>query len=176
LPRSPGGRIYTDVTGLLGKSRAAVVSGIVAQRGLAAAHWTRLRASRLYATLGGNSAAEPTIAAPQSPASSHILHAGGRVVAGSAGSPLPPGLSLHAELMSLQSDGLQPHETIRSATLDAAEALGLGSELGSIAEGRIADLVVVAGDPLGDVADLLDPIAIVQGGRFLSVASLLDAP
>ena len=49
-------------------------------------------------------------------------------------------------------------------------------KLGSIAGGRIADLIVVSGDPLADVADLLDPIAVVQGGRFLSTASLLDAP
>ena len=176
LPRSPGGRIYGDITGLLGKARAAVVSGLVARRGLAAADWSRLRSSRLYAALAGGLGLEPAIAVPQSPSSNRILHSGGRVVAGSAESPLPAGLSLHAELLSLQADGLQPHEAIRSATLDAAEALGLGAELGSIAEGRIADLIVVSGDPLADVADLLDPIAVVQGGRFLSTASLLDAP
>lgn len=173
LPRSPAGRIYADVADLLGKSRAAVVSGQVARRGLPAAAWARLRSSRMFARIGGESIAAPAIADPAAPALNRILDAGGRLVAGSGPSPLPAGLSLHAELLSLQRDGLEPFETIRAATSDAAEALGLGGELGSIAEGRIADLIVVSGDPLRDVGALLDPIAIVLGGRFMSAASLL---
>ena len=59
----------------------------------------------------------------------------------------PHGTNLR-ELELLVACGLTPSEALRSATGIAAELLGLGSEIGRIAPGLVADLVVVDGDPL----------------------------
>jgi imidazolonepropionase-like amidohydrolase len=65
--------------------------------------------------------------------------------------------------------GIPALEVLRWATKHGAELMGLGDELGTIAEGKLADLLVVDGDPLDDVAVLQDRDrirAIVKDGRF----------
>jgi len=67
------------------------------------------------------------------------------------------------------------------ATRHGAEAMGRGEDLGRIAPGRLADLVVVAGDPSSDIAVLRDPAllhAVMRGGVFAvdRLASPMDAP
>jgi len=64
------------------------------------------------------------------------------------------------ELKHLVEAGLTPMQALRSATLWAAQCLGLGRELGTIEKGRLADLVVVNGSPLSDVTVLLDAARI----------------
>ena len=56
--------------------------------------------------------------------------------------------------------GLTPMQAIQSATIGAARSLGREKELGSIAPGKSADLVAVAGDPLADI----DLLRQVRGG------------
>ena len=46
-----------------------------------------------------------------------------------------------------------------------AAALGLGDEVGTLRPGRLADLLVVQGDPLQSMRALLDVVAVYQGGR-----------
>jgi imidazolonepropionase-like amidohydrolase len=46
--------------------------------------------------------------------------------------------------------------------------LGVDRETGSIEVGKLADLVLVEGDPLVDLARLVDPVAVWQGGRSIS--------
>ena len=53
--------------------------------------------------------------------------------------------------------GLTAEQTLVAATRTAAEALGLGAELGTVTEGKLADLTVIDGDPLADPALLTDP-------------------
>jgi imidazolonepropionase-like amidohydrolase len=63
--------------------------------------------------------------------------------------------------------GIAPLDVIRWATLRGAELLGLGEELGLVEVGRLADLLVVDGDPLVDIACLQDPakrVAVIKGG------------
>jgi imidazolonepropionase-like amidohydrolase len=55
---------------------------------------------------------------------------------------------------------MTPMQALRAATGWAAECLGLENELGTLAPGKLADLVVVAGDPLADIAILRDPARI----------------
>jgi imidazolonepropionase-like amidohydrolase len=52
----------------------------------------------------------------------------------------------------VQYGGLTPREALQSATVNAADLLGLAAEIGSIAPGKSADLVALDGDPLADVA------------------------
>lgn len=61
--------------------------------------------------------------------------------------------------------GMPPAQAIRAATLDAARVMGKEADLGSIAVGRFADLVAVAGDPLRDVRVLEGVAHVMKGGR-----------
>jgi imidazolonepropionase-like amidohydrolase len=66
--------------------------------------------------------------------------------------------------------GIAPLDVIRWATLRGAELMGLADDLGTVAEGKLADLLVVDGDPLSDIACLENPaalLAIVKGGVFV---------
>jgi imidazolonepropionase-like amidohydrolase len=73
------------------------------------------------------------------------------------------------ELELLVGIGLSPMEAIVSATRVAAETLGLGSGLGTIEPGKLADLIVVEGDPLKDIAVLQvkeKMVVVMKDGRF----------
>ena len=60
--------------------------------------------------------------------------------------------------------GMPPLEAIRSATRNAAQALGREKDVGAIEVGRYGDLVAVHGDPLQDVRVLEHPDAVIKGG------------
>jgi imidazolonepropionase-like amidohydrolase len=96
------------------------------------------------------------------------LHAAGvTILAGSdPQSGVFPGPGLHRELRQLVAAGLTPAEAIRAATLDAARFIEAKAEpdFGVIAEGRRADLLLVAGDPTADVVALEDIRALFQAG------------
>ncbi|GAA1621767.1 amidohydrolase family protein [Nonomuraea maheshkhaliensis] len=87
-----------------------------------------------------------------------LLHqAGVRIVAGTdtndtAGVPFQPeaGTSLHHELELLVDAGVSPAEALRAATRLAAEAFGL-TDRGAVEPGLRADLILIDGDPLGDI-------------------------
>ncbi len=71
------------------------------------------------------------------------------------------------ELKYLVEAGLSPMQALRAATQWAARCLGLEREVGTLEKGRLADLVVVSGNPLDDVTLLLDPARIelvLKGG------------
>ena len=61
--------------------------------------------------------------------------------------------------------GMTPAQAIRSATSDAAALLGMENEVGSIAEGKYADLVAVKGDPLSDITVLQQIDFVMKGGE-----------
>jgi len=66
--------------------------------------------------------------------------------------------------------GIAPLDVIRWATRNGAELMDRGAELGTVAEGKLADLLVVDGDPLADIGCLQDRerlLAIVKGGLFV---------
>ncbi len=75
------------------------------------------------------------------------------------------GLGLHWEMWSLAQGGLTPLEAIRSATFAPAQALGLDHDLGSIEAGKLADLVVLSGDPRKDLKNTTNIAFIVLNGR-----------
>lgn len=61
--------------------------------------------------------------------------------------------------------GMPPMEAIKAATVNAAELLRVSDELGSIAPGRYADVVAVAGDPLEDITVLENVAFVMKGGE-----------
>ncbi|MXW73895.1 MAG: amidohydrolase family protein [Chromatiales bacterium] len=71
------------------------------------------------------------------------------------------------ELELYVEHGLTPEEAIVTATVNAAAAIGMEDELGTVEPGRIADLIAVAGDPLTDISVLMNVQVVIQGGRVV---------
>ena len=66
--------------------------------------------------------------------------------------------------------GIAPLDVLRWATVNGAALMGLDDELGTIGEGKLADLLVIDGDPVADITCLRDPArmpAIVRDGVFV---------
>ena len=103
-----------------------------------------------------------------------INHGATDMVLGSRGNGLPAGIAAHAELRALQAAGLSAEQALRAAGVNAAAELGVDPQLGRIATGAIADFILVDGDPLRQVDDVLHVVAVVRNGRFFSVAGLID--
>ena len=89
-----------------------------------------------------------------------------RVVFGTDSGVYPHGLNAK-QFAWYTRCGMTPLDAIRSATVVAAECLGWGDRVGSLAVGRFADLVAVAGDPLADVTELERPVAVAKGGELV---------
>ena len=100
--------------------------------------------------------------------------AGTRIVVGSRPNNLAPGLSVHAELRALQAAGLNGEQALHAAGRNSALILGVEHQVGTLIEGALADVVLVRGDPLADVADALNVVAVIRKGRLFSMVSLLE--
>ena len=72
------------------------------------------------------------------------------------------------EIVLLREHGASPMEAIRAATSAAARLLGIDQDTGSIEAGKLADLVLVDGDPVVDLARLARPVGVWQSGRAVS--------
>jgi len=99
-----------------------------------------------------------------------VVEAGGRVVVGSHGQF--QGLGYHWEMWALASGGLSNFEVLKSATLRGAEAIGYAQDLGSIEEGKLADLVVLAKDPLQDIRNTNSVRFVMKNGELYDGDSL----
>lgn len=103
------------------------------------------------------------------------LHdAGARLLLGTDyGNPyVVPGFSIHRELRNFVDAGLSPFEAIRAGTSGAAEFMNAGNDFGTIAPGRRADLILVEGNPLEDVANVDKRLGVMVRGRWHSQAEL----
>jgi hypothetical protein len=83
-----------------------------------------------------------------------------------------PGFSIHEELGLLVKAGLTPYEALEAGTRNAAAALGKLDEFGTVATGKRADLILLRGNPLEDVANAQDQVGVMVNGRFLPQAQL----
>lgn len=93
------------------------------------------------------------------------FRAGVPVACGSdAGSPFNAVWELVSELQLLREAGLTPGQALEAATRRAAEAIGAGADFGTLQAGKRADVVLVQGDPLRDVAALGSVYAVVKDG------------
>jgi hypothetical protein len=83
-----------------------------------------------------------------------------------------PGFSLHDELAELVSAGLTPMQALQSATLNAARYLGVTDAFGSVEVGKIADLVLLEGNPLEDIRNTRKISAVVVNGKVFDKPDL----
>lgn len=99
------------------------------------------------------------------------MHEGGVPIGAGTDTPIGyavPGYSLHSELEMLVRAGLSPIEALRAATLRPARFFGLEREMGTIEEGRLADLVLLSANPLDDIANTRAVEAVVLKGELLT--------
>ena len=167
LPGSPGAHQYQAMKLAAGNSEPiTIVSGLADAQ---TPNLEALLASRQAGLLGDEFDPVRRFSAPPQ-------LTGGRttVVLGSKPSGLPAGLGLHAEFRALAAAGLTPELALRAAGVNAAAALGLGLQLGRIAVGSLADLVIVDGDPLANIDATLNVVGVVRNGRFFSTIGLID--
>lgn len=100
--------------------------------------------------------------------------AGARILLGTD-TPNPfvlPGVSVHEELENLVAAGLTPYEALRAGTRDAAEFLEQTGELGAIAAGMRADLLLLDADPLADVGNARKIAGVMLRGQWLPAERL----
>jgi imidazolonepropionase-like amidohydrolase len=100
------------------------------------------------------------------------LHDAG-VTLGAGTDVVAPPWALHTELEELVASGLTPAEALTAATSTAARVLGVEQDIGTIAPGRIADLVILDADPLSDIRNTRRIWRVIQGGRFVDRNALL---
>jgi imidazolonepropionase-like amidohydrolase len=105
-----------------------------------------------------------------------LVNAGGRITAGTDAAINPYGISLLMEIEQYVDGGVTPLQALRTATTNSAAALGLAADLGAIAPGRLADLVVLDGNPLANIRDLRKVKAVVKDGEAFTEAELLKKP
>jgi len=89
-----------------------------------------------------------------------------------AGVDVLPGFSLHTELEYFVEAGLSPMEALQTATRNPAEFLGLLGETGTIAKGKLANLVLLDANPLNDIRNTRKIDAVVLNGRLLTRQAL----
>ncbi|HEY6352218.1 MAG TPA: amidohydrolase family protein [Candidatus Angelobacter sp.] len=101
--------------------------------------------------------------------------AGVRLLAGTdtaAAVDVLPGFSLHTELEYFVRAGLTPMQALQTATLNPAEFLGLQKDLGTVQEGKLANLVLLDASPLEDITNTRKIAAVILNGRLLTRADL----
>ena len=85
------------------------------------------------------------------------------------------GYSLHHELELYARAGIPPAEVLRLATLTSAQVVGADGERGVIAPGKLADLILVDGDPSTQIADINKVTLVMKGGRIYDPAGIEQA-
>lgn len=88
---------------------------------------------------------------------------------------LLPGFAYHRELLAMTYAGIPPAAVLRAATINGARALGVDKQLGSIETSKLADLVVVRGNPLDDIKVARDIKLVVKEGAVYDPVKLLQS-
>lgn len=102
------------------------------------------------------------------------VHAAGiPVVLGSDSSGAFVGLASQIELSLEAEAGLSPYQVIQTATINAARMINREKDLGSIEEGKLADMLILNADPLADIANIRKIYRIVKGGVVYEQSQLL---
>jgi len=84
------------------------------------------------------------------------------------------GLGYHWEMWAMGSGGAEPHDVLRAATILGAEAIGFGEQLGSIEEGKFADIVILNSNPMDNLRNTRDIQYVMKDGRLYDGMTLAE--
>ena len=97
-----------------------------------------------------------------------FVDAGGKVaISGNTNSTKAPGLDLHHEIQVMKDAGLTPMQIVQGTTKWPAEMIGKQDILGTITVGKLADVIILARDPLQDAANMRAIETVIQDGRII---------
>ena len=82
------------------------------------------------------------------------------------------GIGTHWEIWSFVRGGMTPLEALQAATIVPARSLGMEREIGSLEPGKLADLVILDGDPLENIRNTERVDTVVLGGRAYDAATM----
>jgi Tol biopolymer transport system component/imidazolonepropionase-like amidohydrolase len=101
-----------------------------------------------------------------------VVEAGGRVGLGGHGQL--QGLGVHWELWTIAKGGMKPMDALRVATIYGAEAIGLQKDLGTVEAGKLADILVLDGNPLDNIQNTNTIRLVMKNGRVYDGDSLAE--
>ena len=96
--------------------------------------------------------------------------AGGKIHSGSDPNHVVPGYAVHVELEMLVEAGLTPLQALQTASINVAQAWGKDKEYGSVAKGKVADLVIVRGNPLQNISDTQNVEMVFMEGKVMDTS------
>lgn len=181
------GNSYADVPAIYGAGRRVVTTTLFTEETLYAAELTndpRLalmpawERESLLAGIADNTAppSDPnceTSACRQVRTFAAIAAQGGTVVTGTDAPLDNPALGVHANLRMLVAHGWSPYDALRTATVNPARYMGVSRDLGTLERGKLADLIMVQGNPLERIDDALNVRMTMRNGTVFSTADLL---
>jgi imidazolonepropionase-like amidohydrolase len=99
-----------------------------------------------------------------------FVAAGGKIHSGSDPNHVVPGYAVHAELEMLVEAGLTPLQALQTASINVAQAWGKSKEYGSVEKGKVADLVIVRGNPLQNISDTQNVEMVFMEGKVMDTS------
>ncbi len=193
-PKQSGmGRAYEDVIQIIAKQRMTITPTValggyqaavagdpsIAQdprmRQLQSA-WVNASGGGRGGAAGNNPQAFRTVMARSAKTLLDLLHAGVPIIAGVDAPLVPNGAALHTEIAGYVEAGFTPYEALQTATVNTARLLNVEKDLGTIEAGKLADLVIVHGDPLTNIRDTMRVKTVIRDGEVLALEDLLAAP
>ena len=96
--------------------------------------------------------------------------AGGKIHSGSDPNHVLAGYGVHVELEMLVEAGLTPVQAIQTASQNVAEAGGKDKDYGSVEKGKVADLVIVRGDPRRNISDTQNVEMVFIEGKVMDIS------
>ncbi|MBA2810492.1 PD40 domain-containing protein [Streptomyces sp. KM273126] len=181
-PLAASGMAFTPTFGLSGLGLSAVRAALYRHADwalddprltslLTAAEYAELREG-ITAALAKEPTAELAFVARHGKTVRRLVEEGAHVAVGTDSPLVPPGVYYHLNLQTMVRHGVSPYEALRSATVQGARTLGLSDQLGTVEPGKLADLVLVEGDPMTDIAAAAAVRQVVLGGVPHTVADL----
>lgn len=132
---------------------------------------TRLTRARDAAVKNPSTASEDRVMREESTVKGVLDRKG--LYVGGTDSPLDlPSTSLHLNLRSQVKYGLAPWQALETVTSIAAKAALLDKDLGTLEKGKLADLILVDGDPLTNINDVINVQCVMKNGKLRSVAEI----